>query len=114
MRKTSETVVSALLDGKPKAVKSTATDGKTLWLHGYPIAWRNNFAPQDANWRFTLAGWNTATTRDRLNTLFTLLNLPIRVLSKKFEPHVYNFYTKQMAPIDAYAIYSAADFMQPE
>lgn len=65
MRKVTRGVVSAFLEGRPKRIDNTDTDGVSLRLHGNTIAeWR-----PDGLW-VTDAGWPTRTTRDRLNGLF--------------------------------------------
>lgn len=74
MRKVTEQVCSAFLARKRCCVGNTATDGTGLWLHGNLIAeWLND---GQELW-ITTAGWNTVTTRDRLN------GLPCRVHQRK-------------------------------
>lgn len=58
------------------AVK-VGSDGVTMTLHGSPILWRK---PDGSVW-FTLAGWNTVTTRERLKP-------HVRVSNVKGVPHV--------------------------
>lgn len=51
-----------------------------LYLHGNRIAWRN----PDSNFlHVTCAGWNTYTTRERLNGLLSVLSLPFFFRQKK-------------------------------
>lgn len=78
MRKVSETVVKAFLAGKSAKVGNTSTDGESLFLHGYRIAWFEGLdflGPVGAKCVvITLHGWNTVTTRERVNTVISLLS----------------------------------------
>lgn len=65
MRKITQIVVGAFLSGKAISHGNTCTDGKSLFLHGNKIA---EFK-EDGQLYATLAGWNTNTTRERLNAL---------------------------------------------
>lgn len=70
MRKVTQQVVSAFLAGKEARVGNTSTNGDVLSLHGNPIASKLNHGTRlDGELLITLAGWNTPTTRDRLNAL---------------------------------------------
>ena len=69
MRKVEQQTIPAFLAGTSAKSGNTETDGKTLWLHGNAIAeWRevNN---GEQGLFVTLAGWDTPTTRSRLNAL---------------------------------------------
>ncbi len=64
MRKVTEQIVSAFLAGQRKSNGSTMTDGERLFLHG------NRIAKKTAEGIYvTTCGWNTPTTRDRLNAI---------------------------------------------
>lgn len=65
MRKESATIALAFYERKSAKAKRTETDGKTVYLHGNRIAWRND----DGSISLTLAGWPTVTTRERLNAI---------------------------------------------
>ncbi len=82
MRKVSSAVMRAFLKGKACKVKATETDGQTVWLHRNRIAWK-----EDGKIFVTLAGWNTVTTRDRLNALCHLLEQKSRFSQRKFGPY---------------------------
>ena len=71
MRKESRLIMTAFIDGKPARAARTRTNGKTVWLHGNAIAWRDS----DGTIWATLAGWPTVTTRERLNALCDLLGV---------------------------------------
>lgn len=64
MRKVTQQVTTAFLNGVAKSVGNTSTDGKRLLFHGNCIAERteNGLLVQTC-------GWNTPTTRERLNGL---------------------------------------------
>ncbi len=79
MRKVSKTVVGAFTDGRPARCKNTVSTGTELFLHGNLIAWW-----VDGNCYCTLAGWNTPTTRERLNALHTLLRKPAPFHQKNY------------------------------
>ena len=63
MRKVTEQIKQAFEQGKSKKVGNTETDGQTVWLHGNAIVKRDMSGLVFA----TLAGWNTPTTRERVN-----------------------------------------------
>ena len=63
MRKVTAQIKQAFERGEAKTVGNTTTDGKTVWLHGNAIIKRD--ASGFVIW--SLAGWNTPTTRERVN-----------------------------------------------
>jgi len=63
MRKVTEQIKQAFEQGTSKKVGNTETDGQTVWLHGNAIVKRDPSGLVLA----TLAGWNTPTTRERVN-----------------------------------------------
>ena len=63
MRKVTEQVVHAFLNGKKKTVDNTSTDGQAIYLHGNKIVRRT----EDGNIEISDAGWgHSSTTRERL------------------------------------------------
>ena len=54
-----------------------------MYLHGNLIAERAS----DGVLRMTLAGWNTPTTRERLNGLLEVMNIDGCFYQKNFEPY---------------------------
>lgn len=66
MRKITQDIANAWVAHKPRQIGNTMTDGESVWLHGNLIARR---LENPLAWEFTLAGWNTVTTRERLNGL---------------------------------------------
>ena len=61
MRKVTQRIKQAFEQGKSLKVDNTRTDGQTVWLHGNAIVKRD----PDGLVRWSLAGWNTPTTRER-------------------------------------------------
>lgn len=62
MRSITKKIVSAFLDGKSASLDNTRTDGKSLFLHGNKIAYK-----EDGKLFISTCGWNTPTTKERLN-----------------------------------------------
>ena len=63
MRKVTQQIKEAFEQRKAKKVGNTETDGESVWLHGNKIITRDPSGAVMA----TLAGWNTPTTRERVN-----------------------------------------------
>ena len=77
MRKVTQQIKQAFEQGKARKIDNTRTDGKTVWLHGNAIVKRD----ADGLVRWSLAGWNTPTTRERVNGIVNA-----GVYQKNFEP----------------------------
>jgi hypothetical protein len=77
MRKVTEQIRNAFNAGTSLKVGNTETDGQTVWLHGNAIVKRD----ADGLVRWSLAGWNTPTTRERVNGIANA-----NVSQFKFEP----------------------------
>ena len=95
MRKGSTQIAKAFLIGRPATLKNDTTTGSTLYYHGNAIAKRN----EDGTIDCTLAGWNTVTTRLRLNQLSDLLGSSWRVRQRKYKPMFYNWRNQCEMPI---------------
>lgn len=67
MRKETSKIMNAFYRGVPAKAARTHTDGQTVWLHNNRIAWRN----EHGDICFTLAGWATTTTRERINGMLS-------------------------------------------
>ena len=76
MRKVTERIKRAFEQGKALKLGNTETDGDTVWLFGNEIIRRDNVGTVWA----TLAGWNTPTTRERVNGITGL-----RIYQQNFE-----------------------------
>ena len=84
MKKITEQVVRAFISRKKCKVNNTHTDGNTLYLHGNAIAtWTD-----DNQLLIRSAGWQTRTTRERLNGLLYLLNKGIHISQKNWVWHL--------------------------
>lgn len=77
MRKVTQRIKEAFEQGNSLKVDNTRTDGQTVWLHGNAIVKRD----PDGLVRWSLAGWNTPTTRERVNGIANA-----GVHQVKFEP----------------------------
>ena len=83
MKKVTETIANAFKQGLNKSLGNTSTDGKAFYLHGNKIAeWRTD------GLYMTLASWNTATTRERLNGIAEILGLKVSFTQKAFKPYL--------------------------
>lgn len=75
MRKVSKKIAEAFKARKPASLQNTHTDGEAFFLHGNKIAeWRpiGGETAGDELW-ISSAGWNTSTTRERLNAILRSL-----------------------------------------
>ena len=77
MRKVTQRIKQAFEQGTSLKVDNTRTDGQTVWLHGNAIVKRD----PDGLVRWWLVGWNTSTTRERVNGIANA-----GVHQVKFEP----------------------------
>lgn len=73
-RKITKEIATAWISRRPLKRGNTRTDGRSVWLHGNLIAWRE---AEPLTWCFTLAGWPTVTTRERLNGLLDAIGAPM-------------------------------------
>lgn len=83
MRKVTQEIAEAFLRGSKKSIGNTMTDGNAVFLHGNKIAER-----RETGLHLTLAGWNTSTTRERLNGIAQILNISARYNQRDFEPYL--------------------------
>ena len=65
MRKITREIVAAFMKRETRGIGNSYTDGTTLYLHGNPIARHRCIGVIE----ISTAGWNTPTTRERLNGL---------------------------------------------
>ncbi len=83
MRKVTKQIAEAFKEGLSKTVNNTATKDGFVYLHGNIIAQKH----KDGSIFMCLAGWNTPTTRERLNGIAEVLGLNSRFYQKDFEPY---------------------------
>lgn len=84
MRKVGEQIGNALANFKRLTVGNTYTEAGRVWLHGNLIA-----EIKGGRLYTSLAGWNTVTTRSRLNDLIEIIaphESPRPYSQKNFEP----------------------------
>lgn len=82
MRKVTANITNAWKMGSAKKVKNTRTDGERIYLHGNCIAKRENGSVY-----ISTGGWNTLTTRERLNGIVRSLGLRMSI-----HQHRHNLY----------------------
>ena len=80
MRKVTREISDAFIAGKAKTIGNTSTDGKKIWLHGNAIARRN----ENGSIEISSAGWQSNTTKERLNGLLTRLCLNKGIHQKNY------------------------------
>ena len=81
MRKVTREISDAFIAGKAKTIGNTITDGNKIWLHGNAIARRN----ENGSIEISSAGWQSNTTKERLNGLLTRLCLNIGIHQKNWQ-----------------------------
>lgn len=71
MRKITKEITRAFYNGDKLKISNTETDGQAIYLFGNKIAEYQSLFANDGNKKIniTLAGWNSNTTRERLNGL---------------------------------------------
>ncbi|CAB5237913.1 hypothetical protein UFOVP142_4 [uncultured Caudovirales phage] len=79
MRKVSEAVCKAFKNREYKTIGNTRAAGDYLLLHGNIIATRMN-----EGIRVTSAGWQTSTTKDRLNSLFRVMGINASISQREY------------------------------
>lgn len=77
MRQVTSQVCKAFVRGEAKKLANTATNGTTLFLHGNAIAWK-----EKGGYCLTLSGWNSVTTRERLNGLARIIRADVGFYQK--------------------------------
>lgn len=89
MRKVEQDMLNAIAKGRSFSRGNTSVlvigPFIEVYLHGNLIARQDKADAQNPNMQFTLAGWNTPTTRSRLNAL------GVRVYTKKGQAYANGF-----------------------
>lgn len=80
MRDVTHRITSAFLEGRKLKAHNTATNGEFIALHNIAIIWRDR---DTAVISFSLRGYATATTRERINGLLCMLGDPRSVWQHK-------------------------------
>ena len=105
MRKITKEICRAFLDGVRLKMSNTLTEDAAIWLHGNKIA----FWATDEILQISLCGWNTVTTRERLNGLLTTLGSCWRIVQRDYYPYAVNSYTDRYIELSAYDSYNLPD-----
>lgn len=86
MRKVTQQIANAFAQGNKMTIGNTTTEGSE---HGFHVKLHNNtIALKNGSGIYmTLAGWNTTTTRERLNGIAQVLGLDASFTQRKFEPY---------------------------
>ena len=84
MRKVTKQIAEAFKEGLSKTVNNTATISGVVYLHGNMIAQKH----KNGTVYMSLAGWNTRTTRERLNGIAEVLGINAVFSQKNFEPYL--------------------------
>jgi len=94
MRNISRVIATAFRDRRTKSISNSRTDEFGYYLHGHKIAnWDKDHNGDILS--FSLCGWGTVTTRERLNSLFEILSYPISIQQKNYN-QVLNFKDKSL------------------
>lgn len=80
MRKITQKIANAFINGESLKIKNTETDGRSVWLHGNEIARRTADGLE-----VSLAGWGTVTTRERVNGILQVFNSNLRIVQRDHE-----------------------------
>jgi len=95
MRKITQRIKTAFEAGKSLTIGNTRTDGQSVWLHGNKIVTRGPIFGRHGGGASglvfaTLAGWNTPTTRERVNGItgldFHQVNFEARLNGEPIDP----------------------------
>ena len=77
VHKNTQKLVEAWREGQVFREARTHTDGHTIWLHDHAIAWKTENDATHLEVEFTMAGYPTKTTREKLNGVLALLRMSI-------------------------------------
>ena len=98
MRKETHKIVTAFLRHESATAARTYTTGEAIYLHENEIAFWN-YGEVKPKICFTLAGWNTVTTRERINGLLELSGSNWRVCQRDFLPYLINVKTDKIVAL---------------
>jgi len=102
MRQITHEIAKVFRDGRARKIKNTQTDGQAVWLHGNKIVWRDADNPR--LYYYTLAGWGTVTTRERLNHIAATLGHRVHFFQHDHVQYVNTpWYKGETDPSDVWA-----------
>ncbi len=115
MRKVSIEIAKAFINDKRKTVGNTYTENGEIFLHNNKIAWwestgkyyskGSHIDSNSVHLCFSMCGWDTPTTRERLNTLFYELFKSDLVYLKQSKGDQYLYINNTCTWIDPSRIY---------
>ena len=108
MRKETQKIARAFLDRDRATATRTRTDGESVFLHGNEIAFWN-YGDVKTALCFTLAGWPSVTTRERINGILELSGSNWRVKQRNGEQFLTNPVTGSEVPLSDNACYYAPE-----
>ncbi len=92
MRKITRKTAEAFLEGRIKSMGNTYTDGMSYFLHGNRIAYKpSNLLMgriSGEGIRFSMRGWATVTTRERLNGILECMGEPYRIIQRHYDQYL--------------------------
>ena len=115
MRKVSIEIAKAFINDKKKIVGNTYTENGEIFLHNNKIAWwestgkyyskGSHIDSNSVHLCFSMCGWDTVTTRERLNTLFYELFKSDLVYLKQSKGDQYLYINSTCMEIDPSKVY---------
>ena len=115
MRKVSIEIAKAFINDKKKIVGNTYTENGEIFLHNNKIAWwestgkyyskGSHIDSNSVHLCFSMCGWDTVTTRERLNTLFYELFNGERVYLQQATGNQYLYINNTCMEIDPSKVY---------
>jgi len=87
MREVAKAAVKAMLYGERYKGKNTVVEGGAVYLHGHKIVW---YDENGALW-ISLCGWNTVTTRSRINDVLRGLGRDAGVSQRNYSLIVHRY-----------------------
>ena len=81
MRKVTQDIARAFVNGQKKTLRNTSTDGMSVWLHGHEIIRKTG----NKEFRISLCGWGTPTTRERLNGILSFAGVNAHLFQHNHE-----------------------------
>jgi len=110
MRKVSIEIAKAFINDNKKTVGNTYTEDGKIFLHNNKIAWWEKNHPDfnlsnNIHLCFSMCGWDTPTTRERLNTLFYELFKSDAVYLKQSKGNQYLYINSTCMEIDPSEVY---------
>ena len=96
MKQETDKIARAFYRRRAANAARTSTNGEIVWLHGNRIAWRT----LDGDIGFTLAGWPTVTTRERINGILTTFGYGLWGVSQRNHNQYLVYCAEKVMPLD--------------